>query len=177
MNKLFFIGALFVLMAPVCDGEKSMKKDITITSTAFGNGETIPVIHSCEGKDKSPPLSFKNVPPNAVSLALLVDDPDAPNGTFVHWIAWNIDPKAEGLHEEVKAEDSSMVQGTNSNNKIGYMGPCPPKGPPHRYFFKLYALDSKLNLPKGANSDEFKKAIEGKIIAESKLMGTFQRTP
>ncbi|HXW60721.1 MAG TPA: YbhB/YbcL family Raf kinase inhibitor-like protein, partial [Myxococcota bacterium] len=145
--------------------------------TAFLNGETIPVIHSCDGKDQSPPLSFKNVPPKAVSLALVMDDPDAPNGTFVHWIAWNIDPKAEGLPGEVKAEDTSMVQGTNSGTKIGYMGPCPPKGPPHHYFFKLYALNTKLNLSRGASMAEFNKAIEGKVIEETKLMGTFQRMP
>src|SRR5262249_22800282 len=114
MIKIAALCSALTLMAPVCDGEKSVKKAMTIASSAFAHGETIPVIHTCDGQDHSPQLSFKDVPPKAVSLALVVDDPDAPSGTVVHWIAWNIDPKTKELPANVKEDDNSLVQGTNS---------------------------------------------------------------
>lgn len=176
MRYLLILTCSLVCMAPVCDGVRSMTKNMTITSKAFAHGEKIPVIYSCDGQGISPPLSFSNVSPKAVSLALVMDDPDAPNQTFVHWVAWNIDPRQEGLSENIKANDEKISQGTNSAKKIGYTGPCPPTGS-HRYFFKLYALDSKLSLPQGATIADFEKAIKGHVIEESKFMGTFSRTP
>lgn len=174
-----------ILMASSCKNEnKDMnitnaafsqgKNNMNITSTAFAQGQKIPAIHTCDGEDQSPPLSFRNVPEKTVSLALLMDDPDAPGGTFIHWLVWNIDPKQNGLSSGIKESEANIVQGTNSAHKIGYKGPCPPSGS-HRYFFKLYALDAKLNLKPGASFDEFKKAIENHVIAKAELMGTFQR--
>jgi Raf kinase inhibitor-like YbhB/YbcL family protein len=142
-----------------------------LTSSAFGNGESIPRRHTCEGEDLSPPLSWSGVPEAARSLALIVDDPDAPSGTFTHWLAWGIDPAAGGLREG----EAAPLEGRNDFGETGYRGPCPPPGHgPHRYFFRLHALEEDPELEPGAGKDELERAVAGAAeVAE--LIGTYER--
>ncbi|MBA3815118.1 MAG: YbhB/YbcL family Raf kinase inhibitor-like protein [Parachlamydiaceae bacterium] len=142
-----------------------------IDSSAFKNGEFIPEKYSYEGTNVSPPLAFHSVPKGTKSFALIVDDPDAPMGTFVHWLAWNIPAEIKGLPEGVVLAE----QGKNGYKNVRYGGPCPPPGAPHRYFFKLYALDSLLTLPQGALKSKIEKAMEGHILAKAELVGLFQK--
>jgi hypothetical protein len=149
-----------------------------LSSSAFDSGKEIPLKYSCDGADISPPLEFDEVPDNAKTLALILEDPDAPMGTFDHWIIFNIPAAAPKLAEgiPVEAEHSSGYrQGTNDFGNIGYGGPCPPDGE-HRYFFRLYALDGELDLPAGSTSKaDLQSAMEGRILAETELMGTYKR--
>lgn len=141
-----------------------------IESSAFSNGAHIPHAYSRYGDDKSPPLMFKDVPPNARSLALIVDDPDAPHGTFTHWLVFNLEPTTEGLRENCRVMDAR--QGNNDWKEMGYGGPRPPEGE-HRYFFRFFALDRKLDLPNGASRAEIDGAMRGHVLAEAQLMGRF----
>jgi Raf kinase inhibitor-like YbhB/YbcL family protein len=152
---------------------KTMKKgSLTIESSAFKNGQPIPKIYTCDGDDLSPPLQFGNIPEGTKSLAIIMDDPDAPNGTFDHWIAWNISSNTKELQEGAVL----TFQGINSFKKQIYGGPCPPKGKPHRYFFKFYALDTMLNMPKGSSKSMLEEAIKGHILDQAELMGTYGRS-
>lgn len=147
---------------------------IGLTSPVFKNGEAIPQKYSCDGEDISPPLHWDNVPAGTTSLALILDDPDAPRGTWVHWVLYNIPPDTNDLPENVAPVDSlpgGGSQGNNSWKRVGYGGPCPPGGT-HRYFFKIYALDTLLNLDAGATKEDVLRAIEGHILAQGQLMGT-----
>ncbi len=149
-----------------------------LTSPAFKEGAAIPRQHTCQGRDTSPELRWSDVPRNAATVALIVDDPDAPGGTWVHWVLFNLPAVIESLPGEIpgiKALANGELQGKNDSNKIGYGGPCPPSGM-HRYFFKLYALDVKLNLAAGATKQELEKAMQGHILAQAQLMGTYQKT-
>jgi Raf kinase inhibitor-like YbhB/YbcL family protein len=152
---------------------------IPIISNAFKEGGAIPIEHTCDGDDLSPALSWSNVPEAAQSLALICEDPDAPKGTFVHWIIYNLAPTTSALAEGVPAVEmlpDGAVQGQNDLDLVGYGGPCPPPGDrAHRYFFRLYALDTEVRLPAGAGRNELALAIEGHILAEGHLMGTYQR--
>ena len=151
---------------------------IQLISPAFAEGGTIPVKHTCDGEDLSPPLQWRNVPQGTKSLALISDDPDAPGRTFVHWVIYNIPPTTEGLPEGIPATETlsdGARQGTNDFQHVGYGGPCPPKGKPHRYIFKLYALDIELSLPPGATAQDLAKAMEGHILAKGQLIGMYQR--
>ena len=160
-------------------GEKAMS--LVLKTTAFQDGEPIPVKYTCDGADVSPELTWEGVPEGTRSLALICDDPDAPVGLWVHWVIYNIPPEATGLPEGVDKKSARLTgklegtrQGINSWGKIGYGGPCPPKGPAHRYFFKLYALDTHIetdNLTKA----QLEKAMEGHILAQAQIMGTYQR--
>ena len=148
-----------------------------LKSSAFTAGGMIPKKHTCDGPDVSPPLSWSDVPAGAKSLALIADDPDAPMGTWVHWVAWNIPPNARGLEEGVPKKDSlpnGMKQGTTDFRSIGYGGPCPPSGT-HRYFFKLYALDTSLNLPPSTTKKDLEKALQGHLLQQVELMGKYAR--
>jgi Raf kinase inhibitor-like YbhB/YbcL family protein len=146
--------------------------DLQISSTAFSDGQTIPQRHTCEGDNVSPPLSWSGTPSEARSLALIVDDPDAPSGTFVHWLAWGLDPGSNGLDEGQPAP----VEGTNGFGEKGYGGPCPPPGHgPHRYFHRLYALSSELDLAAGASREELDAALEGRVVGTAELVGTYER--
>jgi Raf kinase inhibitor-like YbhB/YbcL family protein len=144
-----------------------------LTSPAFKHGEPIPRKFTCEGGDISPELTVQNLPQGTKSLALLMDDPDAPGETFTHWLVWNIDPSATFIKEESKPPRS--VEGMNSGATVGYMGPCPPPGKPHRYFFRVYALDALLLLTTGGTRQEFEAALVGHVLAETELMGTYAR--
>ena len=143
-----------------------------ITSSAFQNNSKIPKKYTCDGENINPPLSFVDVPQNAKSLVLIMDDPDAPMGTFVHWVLFNVSPKSKGVKEN--SIPDSAIQGLNSANKTGYMGPCPPSNT-HRYFFKLYALDMKLNLLQKPTKQELEQGIQGHILDKAELIGLYSR--
>lgn len=150
---------------------------LMLTSTAFKEGEMIPRKYSCDGADISPPLKWNSVPSQTKSLALIADDPDAPMGTWVHWVIFNIPPNLTELPEEVPTASSlpdGTLQGKNDFRNIGYGGPCPPGGT-HRYFFKLYALDAMLKLPAGSTKPNLLRAMQGHIVGEAQLMGKYSR--
>jgi Raf kinase inhibitor-like YbhB/YbcL family protein len=147
--------------------------DLELTSPAFDDGEPIPVKHTADGDGSSPPLAWNYVPEGTRTLALIVHDPDAPSGDFVHWLAWNVDPDAGGLEEDTPAPG----QGTHGFGRPGWAGPSPPQGHgPHRYFFELYALDTDLDLEYGAAREQLEEAIDGHVLAKAQLMGTYERT-
>ena len=143
---------------------------------AFPDGGMIPVVHTCEGADLSPSLEWSGQPGDSKSFALIVDDPDAPAGTWNHWLLWDIPASVGALRQGAKA-GSLGVSGTNDFGKPGYGGPCPPKGHgPHRYFFRLYALDvASLNLRPGARRKDLDRALHGHVLAETQYMGRYER--
>lgn len=143
-----------------------------LTSPAFTHNGVIPSEYTCDGNDLSPPLVISDVPANAKSLALIMDDPDAPVGTWDHWVVFDISPSTTQIP---KGTEPQGTAGRNSWGRKGYGGPCPPSGT-HRYFFKLYALDTKLNLSEGATKKDLEKAMQGHIIAQAQLMGTYKRS-
>lgn len=143
-----------------------------ISSLVFKNNSPIPAQYTCDGQNINPPLEVSDVPPETTSLALIVDDPDAPGGTFLHWLVWDIDPNNSKIEEN--SLPNGAVEGKTSFGKIGYGGPCPPSGE-HHYFFKIYALDVKMGLATGSNLRDVKKALEGHILATSDLIGKYQR--
>jgi Raf kinase inhibitor-like YbhB/YbcL family protein len=142
-----------------------------IESPAFEQNQTIPQRYTCDGEDLSPPLTFSGLPQGTASLALIVDDPDAPRGTFDHWIVWNI-PSAQ---HDLKEGAHVPKEGAKGFGDTRYRGPCPPKGKPHHYFFKLYALDVPLNLPAGSTKAAVEEAMEGHILGKAQLIGLYQR--
>ena len=148
-----------------------------LKSSAFEAGGMIPKKYTCDGQDVSPPLSWSDVPAGAKSLALIADDPDAPMGTWVHWMAWNIPVSARVLEDNVPKRDAlpnGMKQGTSDFRRVGYGGPCPPSGT-HRYFFKLYALDTTFTLPPSTTKKELEKAMQGHMLKQAELMGKYTR--
>jgi hypothetical protein len=145
---------------------------MTITSPAFGNKELIPSTFTCDGADVNPALNIGNVPPEAKSLTLIMDDPDAPGGMWVHWVVWNIDPTTREIKEN--GVPPGAKQGVNDFRKTPYGGPCPPSGT-HRYFFKLYALDAMLDVGSGTTKGALEKAMTGHILAQAELMGRYKR--
>jgi Raf kinase inhibitor-like YbhB/YbcL family protein len=151
---------------------------IRLTSSAFSKGAPIPAKHTCDGQDISPPLKWSNIPPGTKSFALVCDDPDAPVGIWVHWVLYGLPGSATELKEGLPAVETLVngaKQGLNDFRRVGYGGPCPPGGSPHRYFFKLYALNAELDLPPKATKKNLLRAMEGHILAEGHLMGTYQR--
>jgi Raf kinase inhibitor-like YbhB/YbcL family protein len=143
-----------------------------LESTAFQHGEPIPDRYTCEGEDVSPPLRWSNVPEGTRSLALVVDDPDAPAGVFTHWLAWGLDPAAEEQGER----EAAPGEGRNDFGASGYRGPCPPPGHGrHRYVFRLYALDAEPELGAGAAKADLEEAIEGHVLTTAELVGTYER--
>lgn len=142
-----------------------------LQSPHFAHHQEIPARFTCQGEDISPDLQFSAVPPGTKSFVLIVEDPDAPSGTFVHWLAWDIPSQAVGLHEGEKAPK----EGINGFGSVGYKGPCPPPGKPHRYFFRLFAVDTLLSLKQGASKEALLAAISGHILAQAELVGTYAR--
>lgn len=142
-----------------------------LLSPAFANNQRIPDEYTCQGDNIPPPLEIQGVPSKTVSLSLIVDDPDAPHGTVVHWIAWNIPPSSTTINSMTRLG----AQGKNTYGIDAYRGPCPPPGKTHRYFFKLYALDTLIQLPVGASKKEVEEAMKGHILAETQLIGTYSR--
>jgi Raf kinase inhibitor-like YbhB/YbcL family protein len=158
--------------------DDSPTPDLTLTSSAFRDGEPIPVIHSCDGEDLSPQLAWTGAPVETRTFALICDDPDAPRGTWVHWLIWNLGADTVELGQGVPPRPqlpSGARQGLNDGGDLGYAGPCPPPGAPHRYFFRLYSLDTALNLPPGVNRSDLVAAMRGHILARGTIMGTYQR--
>jgi hypothetical protein len=158
------------------DGGKEM--EIKITSSVFKEGGMIPAKYTCDGADVSPPLQWDAAPQGTRSIALICDDPDAPMGTWVHWVLFNLPGTTTLLAEKVppdKTLANGARQGTNDFRKIGYGGPCPPSGT-HRYFFKIYALDTQPDLQAGADKPRLLKAMQGHILAEGQLMGKYKRS-
>lgn len=151
----------------------------SLTSTAFVDGAAIPARHTCDGPDVSPPLAWEGAPAGARVFALIMDDPDAPGGTWVHWVAYNIPAPTTQLPENVAKVESLDLggarQGRNDFHRPGYSGPCPPLGAAHRYFFKLYALDAQLQLRSGAQKHEVEAAMEGHTLGMTQLVGTYAR--
>jgi hypothetical protein len=181
---LFLYGVMAQAMASPEEGRTRSSllmgggnMDIKITSTAFEEGGMIPRQYTCDGEDVSPPLAWTGVPEAAKTTALISDDPDAPMGTWVHWVLFNLPASEKGLPEAVPTDKelkNGTKQGRNDFRRIGYGGPCPPGGT-HRYFFKVYALDTVLDLPAGATKAELIKAMEGHILAQAQLMGKYRR--
>lgn len=147
---------------------------MNLTSIAFANNTNIPSTYTCDGKNINPPLAWSGMPSNTQSLALIVDDPDAPSGDWVHWLLWNIPPTTTSIPERFSPA-SPIVEGTTSFSQAAYGGPCPPSGV-HRYHFKLYALDATLTLPSTATKEELLQAMQGHILEQSDLVGLYQRT-
>lgn len=210
MLKIIVVTVVLLMpIAAICDSTKTeeenydstmtptSKKELnnmsgsgfTITSPVFTNDGFIPKGFTCDGKDISPELSFNNIPSSCKSIALICDDPDAPGRTWIHWVIFNL-PTGLNMSENIEKKirpnigqdstDIQPIQGINDFGRIGYGGPCPPKGPAHRYFFKLYALDTVLNfeeedIQKGITKKMLLKAMEGHILSESVLMGRYKR--
>lgn len=152
---------------------------LALTSDAFTNGQSIPAKYTCTGRNISPALAWNEPPSGTQSFALIVDDPDAPMGTWVHWVLYNIPAGARSLQEDLavtgkNVDPNAIYAGKNSSGNIGYDGPCPPSGT-HRYFFKLYALDTVISLLPGASKEQVLKEMEGHILAQGELMGTFSK--
>ncbi len=145
-----------------------------LTSTAFTEGAAIPARYTCDGRNVSPPLKWSGAPVGTRSLALIVDDPDAPSGAWVHWILYDVAPSVSELPEDL-AVAGGAKQGLNDFRHLGYGGPCPPAGKSHRYFFKLYALDSLLDLKPGLTKKDLESAMAKHILAHGQLMGVYQR--
>jgi Raf kinase inhibitor-like YbhB/YbcL family protein len=183
---LYCTALTFALLVPACSrGEgritplgEGRAMTIQLTSSAFTEGAPIPAKYTCDGEDVSPPLKWSNLPQGTKSAALICDDPDAPLGTWVHWVVYGIPATVTELPEGVPAAETipnGARQGTNDFKRVGYGGPCPPKGRPHRYVFQLYALDAELQLSPGATKKDLVNAMKGHILAEGRLIGTYER--
>ena len=149
-----------------------------LTSSAFSAGSAIPATYSCKGKDISPPLAWSQPPAGTQSLALIMDDPDAPDGTWVHWVLFNIPSDRKDLPQNIARSETVAgigVQGKNSGGKHQYQGPCPPFGKAHRYIFTLYAVDERLFLPPGTGKPELEAALKGHVLGKTSMSGVYQR--
>lgn len=167
---VFFLMFITISMGCVEEKQKNDGK-MKIFSSAFSNGASIPIEYTCDGDDVSPPLSFVGIPNATKTLALIMDDPDAPGGSWVHWLVWNIPSNVTGFS---KNENITFPQGKNDFGMIRYGGPCPPSGL-HHYYFKLYALDTILDLPEGATREQLEAAMMGHIIETAQLIGVYER--
>jgi Raf kinase inhibitor-like YbhB/YbcL family protein len=148
---------------------------IAVTSKSFESNATIPVDNTCDGADRSPQVTWSAPPAGTRSLAIVMDDPDAPGGDFTHWIVFNVRPDAPSIAEASDLADSGAVLGLNGFNRVAYSGPCPPKMELHRYFLRVFALDALLPVKPGANREAIDTAMSGHVLAEGALMGTFSR--
>ena len=170
VGMIFFAGC-YSQASPAAEKAQA-EMLLELKSPIFNEGNTIPTSYTCDGSDISPQLDWTGIPENTLSLVLIADDPDASQSTWVHWVLYDLPPDLNGLPEAVTEVGTS---GTNSFRKLGYGGPCPPKGSEHRYYFKLYALDSLLSLEEGASKAEVDKAMQGHILAQGQLMGKYRR--
>jgi len=179
MKKIFIfcLAGILNISCPVSGWAEEPMDKIELSSTAFGEGSTIPSDFTCDGADMSPPIEWSGVPADAKSIAVIAEDPDAPGGDWVHWLIYNLPADFNRLPAGIpqKADlPNGGLQGRNDFGGIGYGGPCPPRGT-HRYFFKIYALDTLLPLNPGAVKKELLDAMQGHVLAEGKLMGTYER--
>jgi hypothetical protein len=174
--------SLLVLAAALAGGlalaPAAQAGGLSLFSPAFGPEEGIPVKYTCDGEDISPPLQWSAPPQGTQSFALICEDPDAPVGLFTHWVLWNLDPSLRDLPAEFTTKALAYdhaLEGANDFGKQGYGGPCPPPGTAHRYYFKLYALDAKLELEAGAGRQDLLEAMEGHILGQAEHMGRYAR--
>ena len=165
-----FVVSFLLFSNPIHGGDK-----MKIVSRAFSDNGFIPTEYTCEGIDISPPLSWQNINKDTKSFVLIVDDPDAPVGTWVHWVVYNIPPDITGFRENVDFSNTQIKTGLNDFGKIKYGGPCPPPGKPHRYFFKLYAVDIPTDFREGLSKNELLRLINEHIIDSCELVGLFRR--
>ena len=178
--KLLLLILLLAIVSGCIANENEVNnmEKISISSEAFKDGGTIPEEYTCEGEDISPPLSWQGLPAGTKSVALIMDDPDAPGRTFVHWVIYNIplstQKLAKGTPRKEKLVDGSL-QGMTDFGRAGYGGPCPPPGKPHRYFFKIYAIDKILDLPSNVSKGDVETAMKGHIISKGELIGKYAR--
>ena len=188
MNTRFLVSTIFILIVAVAGAVWYFNKParqqpasininqpnpMKITSPAFENNAGLPAKYTCDGENINPPLAVSGVPAEAKSLTLILDDPDAPvAGGFVHWVVFNLDPTTKNIEEN--SLPASGIGGMNSTGKTGYVSPCPPSGT-HRYFFKLYALDSSLGLDSSAKREDVEKAMQGHILAQAELIGLYKK--
>jgi Raf kinase inhibitor-like YbhB/YbcL family protein len=171
ISAFAFATVAFAASAP--SGSK-----LEVVSDAFKAGGTIPRTYTCDGADKSPPLAWQGVPTGTKTLALIVKDPDAPSGTFIHWVLYNLPARVDRLTEDVPKTATTAegaLQGANSRGRMGFTGPCPPPGAPHHYHFQLFALNSSLNLRPGATAEKVEAAMKGHLLASADLVGIFGR--
>jgi Raf kinase inhibitor-like YbhB/YbcL family protein len=163
---------MVLLFSASASKEVNAMAAIHVTSPAFQNNGNIPRQYTCDGKDINPPLMIANCPQGTKSLSLICDDPDAPVGTWVHWVIWNIDPSTKEIKENIVP--TGAIVGVNDFRKHSYGGPCPPSGT-HRYFFKVYALDTMLGISPNASKADLEKAMKGHILAQGELIGLYKR--
>jgi Raf kinase inhibitor-like YbhB/YbcL family protein len=185
--RIFLILVLLVLISGCITSEPDKETQIeeviimdaiSISSDVFENGSMLSSEYTCDGSDVSPGLSWDIIPAGTQSIALIADDPDAPGKTWVHWVIYNIPANSSGLPAAVpknKTLDDGSLQGTNDLGMIGYNGPCPPPGKPHRYFFKVYALDITLGIKSGATKSRLEAAMSGHILAQGEIVGKYGR--
>jgi Raf kinase inhibitor-like YbhB/YbcL family protein len=171
-------AALFALLALAsCDESGSTAPSFDVTTPAFAEGGTIPKRHTCDGDGLSVPLLLSGIPDETASLAVIAEDPDAPDGTVVHWLLWGVPPDMamipEGLARTASPKDG-LSQGTAADDDLGYFPPCPPEGEEHRYFFRVYALDARLSLKAGAKRDALEAAMDGHVVGEGAIMGRYK---
>lgn len=175
---LLLVGGFYLFSQKSNNKTKEGKLDIKRSSTmiikskAFENNEKIPAKYTCDGENINPPLEIEGMPQEAQSLVLISDDPDAPAGTWVHWLVWNIDPTTKKIEEN--SVPSGASEGITSFGRPGYGGPCPPSGT-HHYYFKVYALDSKLDLSPAGNIDDLERAMDGHILDKAEIVGLYSR--
>ena len=179
---MLLLVAMPAVVLVQCSGSGSKEGEspmgLALTSPAFEDGGMIPSEFTCDGANASPPLEWSDVPQGTKSFALICDDPDAPLGTWVHWVLYGLPPDTTSLPNAVPADEvvaGGALQGKNDFKRIGYGGPCPPSGKPHRYFFKLYALDAELDLKPGVKKKDLEKAMKGHVLARGQLVGRYKR--
>ena len=174
LGRIVPILAPILLITTVANGDSGF----VLSTSAFEPGQPIPVEYSCSGANRSPVLKWSGAPSGVGSFALIVEDPDAPSGTFIHWVVFNLPADATGIpadapHTPTLADGAA--QGVNGMDRVGYMGPCPPPGKMHHYHFELFALDSKLNAQPGLDAGALREAMQGHTKASTELVGTFER--
>ena len=177
-NPHLSLAVMFFLALATTGSARAASSELSIQSTAFAANGPIPAGYTCSGDNKSPALTWSGVPTATKAMALIVRDPDAPMGSYVHWVIYDLPANATGLPPAVPTTatlDNGAVQGANGSGKSGYQGPCPPPGPAHHYHFRLYALDVKLDLAAGADAAAVEQAIKRHVLASADLVGTFAR--
>ena len=177
MNKTFYMLSIPAIVFCGCEKQEVEKMTIKVTSPAFEEGSMIPSMYTADGENVSPPLKWEGVPLAAKSVALISDDPDAPMGTWVHWVMWNIPAELKELAENVPPDEDlpdGSRQGVTDFRRHGYGGPAPPSGT-HRYYFRIYALDTRLDLPSNSTKTDVLKKMKGHVLAEGQLMGKYKR--
>jgi len=168
------LSSLYVIFnSVIINSNKQEKLSMNITSSAFDHNKSIPEKYTCDGDNINPALSFSDIPDDTKSLVLIVDDPDAPVGLWVHWIMWNISPDTTDIAENSVTKEA--IEGTTSFGRPGYGGPCPPDGE-HRYFFKIYALDTDLDLPKDVDKNILEEKMVGHVLDKAELIGLYNRS-